>query len=292
MKASKSVSILSVLILVLASIAAAAGLFWGAGDPGEPFDFTSARGEKVTLAGHGLYRYDSYSGAAQEQASDLVTLVLGIPLLAVSSILAQRGSFRGMLLQTGTLGYFLYTYMSMAFNTAYNELFLLYVVLFSLGLFAFILSMMSYDLASLPQRFSERLPRRGIAGMLFATGCFLLLAWLGRIVPPLLRGADPALENYTTLVIQVMDLGLIVPLSFLSGILLLKRNPWGFLLASVAVMKFLTMGAAVSTMAVNMFLSGVEISPVELTIFPVLTLINLVVAVLLLRNVKGQMKAA
>lgn len=275
--------ILVVLIMLLAFFAAGAGLFYQT--PGQPYPFTSSRGEAAILFGNGLYHYDTVSSAAQEQASDLVTLVVGLPLLAVSTWLAQRGSLRGRLIQAGTLGYFLYTYMSMSFLTAYNALFLVYVALFSLSLFAFILSLMSFDLASLAQHFSERLPRRAIAGVLFAAGSFLLLAWLGRIVPPLFQNQVPSLENNTTLVIQVMDLGLIVPLALLSGVLLLRRDPWGYLLASVAVMKMMTMGTAVSAMGINMALSGVAISPVELIVFPALTLINLVLAVILLKNV-------
>jgi hypothetical protein len=277
------------LIGLLALFAAGAGLFWPA--EGQPYLFTSHRGETVTIFGRGLYRYDTVSAAAQEQATDLVTLVVGLPLLALATGLAFRSSLRGRLLLTGTLGYFLYTYMSMSMTTAYNELFLVYVALFSLSLIAFILCLLSFDLAALPRQFSVHLPRRGIAGVLFAAGGFLLLAWLGRIVPPLLQGRTPPLENMTTLVIQTMDLGLIVPLTILSGTLLLRRSPWGYLLASMAVMKFLTMGLAVSAMAINMALAGVAISLVELVVFPALTLVNLVMAGLLLRHVEVRYQA-
>ena len=108
------------------------------------------------IHGHGLYFYDTVSTTAQMQGNDLITLVVGLPLLAVSAWLAFRGvagaALRGLLL-TGTLGFFLYTYMSMSMLTAYNALFLVYVALFGLSLYAFILSMMSFDLASLPGTF-------------------------------------------------------------------------------------------------------------------------------------------
>ncbi len=286
MKTQPALNWLSPLIGLLALIAAGAGLFWQT--DGQPYPFTSHRGEAVLLFGRGLYRYDTVSVAAQEQATDLITLLVGLPLLAVSAWMTQRGSLRGRLLLTGTLGYFLYTYTSMAFLSAYNPLFLVYVALFSLSLFAFLLSMMSFDVASLPGRFSARLPRRGIAGVLFGAGGFLLLAWLGRIAPPLLQNQTPALENTTTLVIQAMDLGLIVPLAFLSGVLLLRRSPWGYLLASVAVVKFLTLGAAVSAMGINLARVGAAVSAVELVVFPTLTLVNLVMAGLLLKNVEAR----
>ena len=274
---------LIILIGSLALFAAGMGLFYQT--PGRSYALTSFRGEPVTINGRGLYYYDTVSTAAQMQANDLITLVIGLPLLVVSAWLAFRGSLRGRLLLTGTLAFFLYTYMSMSMLTAYNALFLVYVTLFGLGLYAFILAMLSFDLADLPRHFSERLPRGWIAGVLFAVGGFLTLAWLGRIATPLLQHATPALENTTTLVIQAMDLVLIAPLAILAAILLLRRRPWGYLLASVAVLKGLTMALAVSAMGINMALQGVPDSLGVLIPFLVLTLLILIMAVLLLKNV-------
>ena len=186
---------------------------------------------------------------------------------------------------TGTLGFILYTYISMCFGAAYNQLFLVYVALFSLSLYAFILSMMSFDLATLPAHFSEKLPRRGIAGMLIFTAAFLALAWLGRIAATFGPGAVPVLENTTSMFIQAMDLALIVPLCVLAAVLLVRRSPWGYLLASVAVLKFVTMGLAVSLMGLNQARVGAPVSAVELVVFPIITLLNLALAVLLLKSV-------
>jgi hypothetical protein len=268
---------------ILALFAASMGLFYQR--PGQPYEYTNHRGETVTINGQGLYYYDTVSMAAQQQGNDLVTLAVGLPLLAVSAWLAFRGSLRGRLLLTGTIGFFLYTYMSMSTLTSFNALFLVYVALFALSLYAFILSMMSFDLEELPGRFSDRLPHGWIAGLLFFVGGFLFLAWIGRIVPPLLKGGTPVLENATTMVIQVMDLGLLVPLAVLAGILLLRRSAWGYLLASVAILKFVTMGLAVSTMSAVMALRGVPESLGIMIPFLVITLLNLVMAVVLLKNV-------
>lgn len=273
------------LIGVLALIAAGAGLFYQTG--GQSYPFTSQRGEEVVIYGQGLYAYDTVSSVAQAKANDLVTLVVGLPLLAISAWLAFRGSLRGRLLLTGTLGFFLYTYISMAFLAAFNPLFLVYTALYSLSLFAFILCMMSFDLQTLPDSFSEKLPRRWIAGLLFFVGGFLTLAWLGRILPPTLGNQMPLLENATTMVIQAMDLGLVLPLVVLGGILLLRRSAWGYLLASVALMKGMTMGIAVSAMGVNMALQGVPDGLGILIPFMGITLLNLIMAVILLRNVDG-----
>jgi hypothetical protein len=160
------------------------------------------------------------------------------------------------------------------------------VALFSLSLFAFILSMMSFDLKTLPTHFSEKLPRGWIAGLLFFAAAFLSLAWLGRIAATITPDAIPVLENTTSMFIQAMDLGIVVPLCVLSGILLLRRHAWGYLLASVALMKFLTMGIAVSLMSLNMARVGVPISAVELVVFPAIAAANLVMVTLLIKNIK------
>jgi len=269
-------------IFVLTLAAALAGL-WPA--EGAPYPLTTFRGEQVTINARGLYYWDTVSSAAQMQANDLVALALGLPLLAVSAWMAFRGSLRGRLLLAGTLGFILYTYITMCFGAHYNALFLVYVALFSLSLFAFVLVMMTFDLDSLPARFSENLPRGWIAGLLFFAAAFLSLAWLGRIAATFSSDSAPMLENTTSMFIQAMDLGIIVPVCVLSGILLLRRKPWGYLLASVGLTKFLTLGVAVSLMGLNMARVGVPVSVVELVIFPGMALAGVVMTVILLKHI-------
>ncbi len=287
MKNQKALTWLIIPIFFLALFAAGMGLFYAY--PGEHFSYETLRGEQVTINMQGLYQYDTVSSTAQMQGNDLITLILGLPLLVVSTILAFRGSLRGRLLLTGTLGFFLYTYMSMAMLTAYNNLFLVYVVLFGLSLYAFILSMLSFDLDDLPRHFNEKLPRGWMAALMFTVGAFLSIAWLGRIVPPLISHTIPALENTTTLVIQAMDLVLIVPLAVLGGVLLLKRSAWGYLLSSVFILKSITMGLAVSTMSVFMAVRGVPENLGVMIPFLFITGLNLVVAVILLRNIDSRL---
>jgi len=284
MKTNLALKLLNPLIFILTLAAVLAGLWPG---EGEPYSLTNFRGEEVTINARGLYYWDTVSSAAQMQANDLVVLVLGLPLLAISFWMTLRGSLRGRLLLTGTLGFILYTYITMCFGTAYNKFFLVYVTIFSLSLFAFILSMMSFDLKTLPAQFSEKLPRRGIAALLYFAAAFLTLAWLGRIAPTLFGDQIPLLENVTSMFIQVMDLGIIVPLCVLAGTLLLRREPWGYLLASVGLLKFLTLGIAVTLMSFNMARVGVPVSAGMLVIFSALALLNLVMVALLIRNINN-----
>jgi hypothetical protein len=112
------------------------------------------------------------------------------------------------------------------------------------------------------------------------------LDWLGRIVPTVLTDEIPMLENVTSMFIQAMDLGLIVPLCLLAGVLLLRKDPWGYLLASVELLKFLTMGIAVILMNLNMPRVGVPDSAPMLFIFGAVALANLVMVIFLLKNIR------
>ncbi len=283
-KVSSIPIILSILIATLAIIVAGLGVFWQGG--GQKSEFLTLRGETVTIQGHGLYQHETLSTAAQAIAQDVVTLLVGIPLLVISMILFKKGSLQGKLLLSGTLAYFLYTYASFAFGAAYNILFLVYVSLFSLSLFAFIFALMEIDIPTLPKHFSSGLPHRTIAIFLFVVGSFLLLAWLGRIVPALLANQPPlGLDAYTTLIIQALDLGLVMPIAFLSGILLWKKSAWGYLLSSIVLIKGVTLALAVSAMAVNMILAGVQVSTGELIMFPFIAIVSGGLTVILLRNV-------
>jgi hypothetical protein len=285
MKTSNTVIRLATLIALLALIASAAGVFWQG--QGESYEFTSLRGEIVMIYGHGLYQYDSVSYATQAIAQDVVTLVLGIPLLVAGILLVRNGSLRGQLLLTGTLGYMLYTYTSYTFLSAYNGLFLLYVTLFSLCLFTFILAMTNLNPEFIKQQISDKFPRRGIAIFMMVIAGFLTLAWLGRIVPPLTAGTPPmGLESYTTLVIQALDLGIIVPISVLTAILLWRDQPWGYALSAVVLIKGLTMGAALVAMIIGMILAGVPVSLVEIIMFSGIALAALVFTLILFRNIQ------
>jgi hypothetical protein len=127
MRKSNVIVWLSALICLLGLVAAGGDLFWP--DGGNPFVFTTLRGESVQIYGRGLYRYETLFTGAMYRGQDAVTLVLGLPLLVLSTLFYRRGSLRGRLLLTGMLAYFLYVYVSMAFNAAYNSLFLVYVAL-------------------------------------------------------------------------------------------------------------------------------------------------------------------
>lgn len=285
MRNQKIIKYLIITILLLATLTSLFGLLSNKGNGS--YEYTSINGEIVEIYGKGIYKNDSVSVVAQGKASDLVTLLLAIPLLSFAAILSLRGSLKGRLLLTGTLGYFLYTYMSYSFLWNYNPLFIVYVVLMSTSMFALILSMMSFEIDRIPSMFKEELPVKFLAGFQFFIALMIGLLWLGKIIPSLATGAIPlGLEHYTTLVIQAMDLGFIVPIALISGVLLLKRKPFGYLFTSIIIIKAITMLTSITAMIINSYFSDVSVNYIEVLVFSIFNLLAIIAFIFLMKNTK------
>ncbi|HEY5529235.1 MAG TPA: hypothetical protein VIL51_07315 [Thermoleophilia bacterium] len=262
MRIPRSVTWLASIVVLLGIVATCVGLFWGGG-PGSSV-YTSLRGEEVEIYGRGIYAHDSIFRAAGNRGTDVATLALGVPLLIISTVLARRGSARANLFLLGLLAYFLYVYASVALSSAYNGLFLVYVALFAASLFAFV-----QCFSSLHRRdgglFPGPLPRRGIAAFMFFSGVATVIIWLMPLIDALARGVPPdTLQHYTTMVTEVLDLGVIVPAVFISGFYLVRRRPLGYLVAIPLLVLIAMLLPAIALQTAFQVSAGVSLTPGEI----------------------------
>lgn len=284
MNFKKSTTTLATIIIVLSIIASSYGIFSRGGEG--KHEIKTFRGETVELYGRGLYKNESVSMASQAIAQDVVTLCLGVPLLIAALVLARKGLIKGQLLLTGILGYFLYTYGSYSFYAMYNSMFLIYVVLMSASFFSFVLAMMSFEPDKIESYFNLKLPVKFVGGVLIFIAVMVGLMWLKRIVTPLMTGAVPeGLEHYTTLIIQAFDLGFVLPAGVLAGVLLIKRKAYGYLLATVLIIKEAALLTVIIAMLISQATNGVKVGKAEFVMFPIFALLVIYCMVLILRNV-------
>jgi hypothetical protein len=248
---------------LLAAAAAFGGLFWRTG--GQPVPFTTLHGQQVILDGDGLYAADTVFTAGSFRGTDAVTLLVFIPLLAISFWAYRRGSLRGGFLLAGSLGLFVYLGATMSFAAAYNAFFLVYVALLAASFFTFILAFTAIDLPALPARLAHNAPRRGLAAFLFLAGLAPFGLWLADILGPLAAGRVPGfLASYTTMFTYAIDLAIIVPAAWLAAWLVLRRAPLGYLLGCVMLMGLAGIGAAVVGQTWAQLAAGIEFSPGQL----------------------------
>ncbi len=280
---------LTSLVALAALAVAAVGLFWNG--PNGATTFTTIRGKQIELFGHGLYRHDTLFSAAGFRGTDIVTIFIGVPLLAASLTWLLRGAWRGRLLLSGMLTYTLYVYASMALGAAFNGLFLVYVAIFSASLFALGLTLRSIDIAELERRFSARTPHRATGIFLIASGIVTTIVWLQPLLTSMLAGDPPKLlDSYTTVVTDVLDLGLITPLLFLSGIMILRRVTTGYLIAFPLIGIIVVLAPAIVAATISQLSAGVDFSPGEvvgpIAGFTILGAFAIWLLIVLLRNVR------
>jgi hypothetical protein len=236
------------LIALLSAAAATLGVF--ARGSGEFITVVSARGETYEMATTGVYAFNAQRVVAEGVGWDIVTLLLAVPALILVVPLVARGSFRGRLFAAGLLGYFVYMYLEYAVTWAFGPLFLLFVA--NLGFGIATLAWLGWSLATdrSAERFGDGFPRRGWAVLNLAMSGLLAMMWLQRIAVAL--GREPVeLLGETTFTVQALDLGLMVPTSLLTAVLVLRRTQIGYHLAAAFGVTFATMTAAITGMMLS-----------------------------------------
>ncbi|MDO1604704.1 hypothetical protein Q2T76_01390 [Lactobacillus sp. YT155] len=282
---TRTFSILIILIIVLSTMATLIGIFSNYSINHN--SMTSVNGQLVELYGKGIYHNDSQTIALQARAQDSLTLILGIPILIYTTYRSLKGSTRSNLLLLGTLGYFLYSYTSYVFLAQYNHLFIIYIAIMSLSFFAFIICFSSINLNELKKSFKSKFPRKSLAIFLIFFGIMMSLRALSLILPSIFSNTVPVeLEHYTSLVIQGLDLSILLPTTVLSGILLLKNAPLGYLLSIIVLIKSTTLVLAVDTMLLFMHFGNVTVKPDEVTLFSITTLIFLYFSYITFKKMK------
>lgn len=273
------------LIGLLVTIATGTGLFYQT--QGSHIPYTTVRGEYAVFEGTGIYRYDPASVAREGRVWDAVNLFFGVPLLALAAVLCRRNSLRGKLLLGGLLFYFFYTYLMYAVMVAFNPLFLVYVAIFALCTVAFFLNLRTIDVPGLPDRITERFPRRLFICYAFGMSAAITLIWLRLTTSAMTAGHFPAeIAGMNTLPTQAMDLGMVVPLMTSAGILLWRRSPWGYLLAGVGVNFALLMCIVLPAWIAVPLIENEKIDAVEAVPFLIGCVLGLGVALLFFRGVR------
>jgi len=282
----KPLTFLIFLIVILSIAATTMGIFSNEGRG--QYEYTSIRGKTVMIYGKGLYKDMSAEVAPQGIAQDCVTLFIAIPLLIISFFKAQKESLKGKYLLAGMLGYFLVTYLFYTVMGMYNVMFLPYVILMSASFYSFILVILSFDTSALQNSFRASTPVKMTGGFLVFCSVVIGLLWLSIIVPPLLNRTIIPLqvEHYTTLIVQGLDLGILLPAGFISGVLLIRRKRFGYLLAPIYFVFLSLLMTSLSAKIIAMKMLGYNVIP-AIFIIPAFNVITIICYVIILKNIKA-----
>ena len=268
---------------LLAGAASVAGVFLR-GDLAT-LPFTTVRGDTVDTLVAGVYRYNGQAVAAEGVGWDAVTLFLVVPGLFLLLPALRRGSVRATLAVMGILAYLLYQFVEYATLLAYGPLFLVYVAIFGVSLTGLALLGSRIDLDELAATTSARFPRRAMVAFGLFMAVLLMAMWLPLIARTFGAASVPALEGATTFVVQVFDLGLLVPLGLLTAATVHRRMPIGYVLAAITIVKGTTMGAAIAAMLVVEGLATGVTQVVPIALFAGISVVAATLAVRVFRAV-------
>lgn len=157
----------------------------------------------------------------------------------------------------------LYYAVSLAFGAKYNFCHLLYIAFFSLCLFAFIFSLrQAVPSNAIPD---VKLPYKCAYVFLIVSGLALFVAWLPDIFGAITQNRPIALiENYTTEITYVLDMGIISPLCILTLVMLYKRKAVGYPLLIMIFTVCGIVGIMVCVQTVFQLNAGIDIPVSEL----------------------------
>ena len=143
---------------------------------------------------------------------------------------------------------------SIAFGVTYNNLFLVYMVLFSCSLFG-----MFYHVYRLNWD-KTIVSTKGIRVFLIISGIALYVAWFPDIVPNLFTGQPlPLIGVYTTMITYVLDMGIVSPLCFVTLVLLNQKKSLGTLLWAIMLRACIVVGTMIIPQTICQLASGCEL---------------------------------
>jgi hypothetical protein len=154
--------------------------------------------------------------------NDMVSFLIGLPILLGSMALTTRGKTAGLLLWPGALVFILYNYLIYIFCMPPHAGYLLYLALVVTSLYAAIGLMAALDAKAVQERLAGAVPAGLSGGVLAGLGALFLL----RVVGIILAGNPENLPK-TELAVNIADF-LVSPAWIIGGVLLWQRKALGY----------------------------------------------------------------
>jgi hypothetical protein len=185
-------------------------------------------GSIIALSVPSIYASLTPAFLPQALAQDIANLVIVSPAWLILAVLALRGSLRAYLLWLGVLTFTVYNYVIYTFSVPFGPLFLLWVAVLGLSLFALIGGVTVMDHKSVQSSYTSRGAVTVIAWFLIVTAVFFGFLWLSEDVPALLSGSQPQSVvdmALPTNPVHILDLGFFLPAVVVTSVMLLKGKP-------------------------------------------------------------------
>lgn len=168
--------------------------------------------------------------------NDVVTLVIGVPMLLASAWYAWRGHLLGRVFLPGALFFAVYNYIPYIYAVPIQTEVLLYMALAVLSAYTVAAALITIDAQAVKAELQGHLPERFVGGVLFVLGILYLFLVVGQMLNPDVAITKPEIG------VLVADFAM-MPAWIIGGGMLWRRTAWGYVfgvgLLFQAVMLFL-----------------------------------------------------
>lgn len=167
-------------------------------------------------------------------ATDVVNLLIVLPILLGSMSSARRGSLIGLLFWPGAL--FIVTYHYLAYAVALSSIwqFAVYLALALLSIYTIYKLLSSVDSLSIQKQLSGRVPERFAGGVLIGSGILFLLWRGGLVVQSLTGSAVLSTPEFATAIADV----LLAPAWVIVGFSLWRKQAFGYVSGAGLLFQF------------------------------------------------------
>jgi hypothetical protein len=226
-----------------------------------------------------FYQLETPNWEAQSVGQDMVDLFLITPCLLLSSFLACRNE-RYFGVWAGTMLYLTYTFMLYCFEVHFNKLFPVYCVCLGLSFYS---ALYFFAAAGKDKGAFEKSKLDRITGIYFiGIATIFYLLWLAEIIPSAVSNSTPKSVTEAGLFtngVHVLDLSIILPGIFITGIFVLQDKTIGKVVASVILTFFILMDLTIGTLVLVMKERGLEGSLILTTVMGLLALVSLMLLI-------------
>jgi len=244
-------------------------------------------GSCIGLLTQGFYASETANWQAQCIGQDLVDLFLVVPCLLISSILAFRNNRNAKMIWGGVVLYSTYTFVIYCFDVHFNNLFVVYCLCLGLSFYAFVYFLFTLNTERKKVNFENKAVFRLIGFYFFIISVLFYFLWLSEIIPAIFQNTTPKSvveAGLFTNAVHVIDLSVILPAIFITGILLLKRQPLGVFLTPVMLTFFVLMSTTIGILVVIIRTKGLA---AELSVTIIMSMLALISLGLLIWYLKG-----
>jgi hypothetical protein len=240
----------------------------------------------LMVSGRGLlvpefYVRESLNWQAQSVGQDMLDAFLIVPVLVVSSIGAWKNKRIALPIWAGVNLYLVYTFLIYCFDVHFNNLFLVYCAILGLSIYSlawyFYKQAVEMDMQiQVPGSF---FPVKLTAVYFIGISCLFCFLWLSEIIPSVIHKQTPILLKETGLLtnpVYVIDLAVLLPALFITGVLLSRKKILGYRLAPSLLTFMFLMDCTIGFLAEYMKYKGIESGSVIAIVMSGLALFTLV----------------